>query len=61
MSPLVLTLLTFAAVVAAVGGVYSILSDLFLRDRSRIREHVDEEFKQKQRNPRSAHGENWRS
>jgi tight adherence protein B len=39
-----LSLLTFLAVVTAVAGVYSILTDLFLRDRSRIHERIDLEF-----------------
>jgi tight adherence protein B len=38
-------LLTFLGVVFVVLGVYSILSDLFLRDRSRFSRRVDEEFR----------------
>jgi tight adherence protein B len=41
--------LTFVAGVLAVLGVYSILSDLFLRDRSRVNQRVDEEFRKRQR------------
>jgi tight adherence protein B len=37
-------MMTFLAVVTAVAGVYSILNDLFLRDRSRIQERMDLEF-----------------
>jgi tight adherence protein B len=44
-----LTVLTFLAAVMAVVAVYSILSDLFLRDRGRVSRRVDEEFRQKQR------------
>src|SRR5205807_78786 len=46
---LLLTLMTFFAVVLAVFGVYSILSDLYLRDRSRLSRRVDSEFRQRQR------------
>jgi tight adherence protein B len=49
MSPALLTLLTFLAVVLAVCGVYSVLSDLYLRDRSRVSRRVDEEFRKRQR------------
>jgi tight adherence protein B len=41
--------LTFLAVVTAVAGVYSTLSDLFLRDRSRVGRRVDVEFLKRQR------------
>ena len=44
-----LPLLTFGAVVAAIGGVYSILSDLYLRDRSRVNQRIDDEFRKKKR------------
>ena len=44
MTPALLTLLTFVAGVLAIIGIYSILSDLFFRDRSRINQRVDEEF-----------------
>jgi tight adherence protein B len=42
-------LLTFLAVVLGVLGVYSILSDLFLRDRSRFSRRVDDTFRERQR------------
>jgi tight adherence protein B len=48
-SPLVLSLLTFLAVVLAIGGAYSVVSDLFLRDRSRVGKRVDEEFRRRER------------
>jgi tight adherence protein B len=44
-----LPLLTFLAVVTAVAGVYSTLSDLFLRDWSRVSHRVDVEFLKRQR------------
>ena len=37
------------AVVTAIVGVYSIVSDLFLRDRSRVSRRVDDEFRKRQR------------
>jgi tight adherence protein B len=48
-SPLVLMLLTFLAVALAVAGAYSILSDIFLRDRTRVSKRVDEEFRKRER------------
>ena len=42
-------LLTFLAGALGVAGVYSIISDLYLRDRSRLRQRVDDEFRQRQR------------
>jgi tight adherence protein B len=42
-------LFTFLAGVLAVAGAYSILSDLYLRDRSRVSKRVDEEFRKRQR------------
>jgi tight adherence protein B len=44
-----LPLLTFLAVATAVAGVYSTLSDLFLRDRTRVGRRVDLEFLRRQR------------
>lgn len=44
-----LPLLTFLAVVMGIFGVYSLLSDLFLRDRRRVQERLGVEFHQKQR------------
>jgi tight adherence protein B len=49
MSPMMLTLLTFMAVMLAFGGIYSIAADLFLRDRARVGARVDEEFRKRQR------------
>jgi tight adherence protein B len=48
-SPLFLALLTFLAVVCAIVAGYSILTDLFLSDRSRLIKRVDEEFSSEQR------------
>lgn len=44
-----LTLLTFVAVVAACAGIYSIVSDLYLRDRSKVSQRVDDEFRKRVR------------
>src|SRR6516165_467092 len=49
MSPALLTLLTFGAVAAAIAGGYSILSDVYLRDRSRVNQRIDDEFRTRQR------------
>jgi tight adherence protein B len=49
MNPLLVMALTFAAVAVAVLGVYSIVSDVFLRDRSRFSQRVDDEFRKRQR------------
>lgn len=49
MNPTLIPLLTFGAVVAAIAGAYSILSDLYLRDRSRVSQRIDEEFCKQQR------------
>jgi tight adherence protein B len=49
MSPGLLTLFAFVAAALAVIGIYSILSDLFLRDRVRVSRRVDEEFRRRQR------------
>src|SRR5271157_3634067 len=43
-----LALLAFLAGALAVFGVYSVISDLFLADRSRVSRRVDEEFRKKQ-------------
>jgi tight adherence protein B len=48
-SPVLLALMTFGAVAMAVAGVYSILADLFLRDRKRVNERLDEEFRNRLR------------
>jgi tight adherence protein B len=42
-------MLTFLAVVMAALGVYSLLSDMFLRDRSRVSQRVDRELRKRQR------------
>jgi tight adherence protein B len=49
MNPAILTFLTFVAVVTAFAGAYSIVSDLYLRDRSRVSQRVDEEFRKRAR------------
>ena len=49
MSPALLTMLTFIAVVMAALGVYSLLTDMFLRDRSRVSQRVDRELRKRQR------------
>ena len=49
MTPTMLSLLTFLATILAVGGVYSIVSDLYLRDRSRVSQRVDDEFRKRLR------------
>jgi tight adherence protein B len=48
-TPALLPILTFVAVVTAIGGIYSILSDLYLRDRTRVNQRVDDEFRKRQR------------
>jgi tight adherence protein B len=48
-TPTLLSLLTFLAVVTAVVGVYSILSDMYLRDRTRVSQRVDDEFRKRLR------------
>jgi tight adherence protein B len=47
--PLLLSILTFLCVTLAIGGAYSIASDLFLRDRTRVSRRVDDEFRKRQR------------
>jgi tight adherence protein B len=49
LSPTILTLLTFLAVGCAVVGIYSVISDLVLRDRSRVSRRVDDELRKGQR------------
>jgi Flp pilus assembly protein TadB len=48
-TPTLLMLLTFLAVVMAILGVYSVMSDMFLRDRTRVSRRVDDEFRKHQR------------
>jgi tight adherence protein B len=49
LTPTLLSLLTFMAVVAMVAGVYSILEDLILRDRARVSQRIDVEYLKRQR------------
>jgi tight adherence protein B len=49
MNPNLMMLLTFGAVVAGIAGVYSLLTDLYLRDRSRVSQRIDDEFRKRQR------------
>ena len=49
MNPDFLTFLTFLAVVMACAGIYSIMSDVYLRDRSRVSQRVDDEFRKRVR------------
>jgi tight adherence protein B len=49
MNPALLPLLTFCAVAAAIAGGYSIFNDLYLRDRSRVTQRIDDEFRKQQR------------
>lgn len=48
MNPAILSLLAFLAGTLAVIGIYSIITDLFLGDRSRISKRVDKEFRKRQ-------------
>jgi tight adherence protein B len=48
-NPALLPFLTFGAVAAAIAGAYSIISDLYLRDRSRVSQRIDDEFRKRQR------------
>ena len=49
MSSILVPFLTFLAVVLGTFGVYSLLSDLFLRERKKVQERLDAEFHTKQR------------
>jgi tight adherence protein B len=49
MNPAMLLLVTFLAGALVVAGVYSLLSDLFLGDRTRVDKRIDEEFLKRQR------------
>jgi tight adherence protein B len=49
MTPALLPILAFVAAVTAVLGIYSLVSDLYLRDRARVSSRVDEEFRRKLR------------
>jgi tight adherence protein B len=43
------SVMTFLAAATAIAGVYSIVTDLFLRDRSRVTRRIDLEFVKRQR------------
>jgi tight adherence protein B len=47
--PTILSLLIFLAAFLLIGGLYSIVADVFLRDRSRVSRRVDEELLKRQR------------
>ena len=47
MNPTYLTFMTFIAVISACAGVYSIVSDVYFRDRSKVSQRVDEEFRKR--------------
>ncbi len=49
MTPGLLTILTFLACVFTVIGIYSILSDVYLKDRAVVQRRLSEEFRQTQR------------
>ena len=49
MNPILLPILTFGAVLAAVAAAYSVLTDVYLRDRSRVSDRIDDEFRKRQR------------
>jgi tight adherence protein B len=49
MNPALLPILAFVAAVAAVVGVYSLVSDLYLRDRARVSSRIDEELRNRLR------------
>jgi tight adherence protein B len=49
MSLSLLSILTFVAAALVVAGVYSFVADVFLQDRSRAAQRLDEEFARKQR------------
>jgi len=44
MDPIVVKLATFVAAVLAVVGVFSVISDVILRDKARIKARIDQEF-----------------
>src|SRR6478736_4684719 len=49
MSPILSSLFTFLAVILAVVGAYSLISDLFIRDRERVQQRIKEQFQIGQR------------
>jgi tight adherence protein B len=48
-SPAMVSFATFFAAIFSVIGVYSIVTDIFLRDKIRLRERIEEELRQAQR------------
>ena len=44
MNPSILSMFAFLAVILAVVGAYSLLTDLFLRDRERLQQRLNEQF-----------------
>jgi tight adherence protein B len=48
-NPVLLLLLTFLAGAFVIAAIYSILSDLYLRDRTRVSKRLDDEFRKGQR------------
>jgi tight adherence protein B len=48
-SPAMVSFATFFAAIFSVIGVYSIVTDIFLRDKIRLRERIEEELRQSQR------------
>lgn len=48
-SPAMVSFATFFAAIFSVIGVYSIVTDIFLRDKIRLRERIEEELRQVQR------------
>ena len=51
MSPTILTLLTFLAAALAVASLYCAAVDLFLRDRTRVSQRLEDEFNRSQSGP----------
>src|SRR5262245_46210104 len=49
MQPEILTLLTFIAGALIVAAMYSFVSDVFFRDRSRVKRRIDDAFRKQQR------------
>ena len=49
MNPTIMTVMAFLAGVCGVAGIYSILADLFLRDRTRMDQRLQEAFRTRER------------
>jgi tight adherence protein B len=49
LNPTIMTVMAFLAGVCAVAGIYSILADLFLRDRTRMDQRLQEAFRTRER------------